>query len=127
MSLESDVYEKAYYALVKTYTDSEKNATSTLTCSLTSTKNKYENKYSFTNNSLEKYDVTIESLVEDKTEIEAEYEKVKDILSASYENNVLKYNVDLNTEIENYNPEYKKGLTPEIVKNRLELKKWTCE
>ena len=127
MELESDVFEKAYYALVKTYTEEELNATSSLVCKKENSNYKYENKYSFTNNELNNYEVQIVSISEDKTEIEEEYNKVKDKLSATYDNNTLKYNVDLNTEISDFNPDFKKGITPEIVKSRNELKEWTCE
>ena len=127
MSLDSDVYEKAYYAQVKTYTASEKNASSVVTCKLTDSDYNYENKYTFKNNSLESYEVTMESISENKAVIEEEYNKVKDSLNATYENNILKYSVDLNSEINGFSPEYKKGLTPQMVKYRSELKKWICE
>ena len=44
-----------------------------------------------------------------------------------YENNVLKYTIDLDNTYENFSPLYTKDTTKIIIKNKEELKKWNCE
>lgn len=127
MNLESDVYEGAYYALVKVYSEEEKNATSSLTCKYQDNMYIIENKYNFKNNGLVSYDVSKESISEENIELENEYNSLKDLFTVNYEGNKLTYSVDLNTELLDYNPIYKKGTAPITLKNREELKKWNCE
>ena len=126
ITLDANVYADARFALVKQYTDEEKNATSTLVCKTEENNLKRSITYNFKNNGLSSYDVSITKVSEDAS-LDSEYESVKDKFNATLENDELKYTVDLGTEIEGYRPLYVKDTTKVIIKNKEELKKWTCE
>lgn len=126
MKLDSDVHEEAFYALVKTYTDTELSATSELTCSFADNNYQYENKYHFTNNELVSYDVTKKSNDVNDSKLQEEYNGLNGKVKATFQNNTLTYTVDLNAE-NGVSPIYPKGLTPTIVKSRDTLKKWECK
>ena len=126
MTLEEDMFTGAFYALARVYTGSDLSATSTLTCKYTDKDYQYENKYYFTSNELNKYDVTKTSLKEDNTALAQEYESLKGKINVVFDNNAIRYSVDLEKENQ-ISPVYPKGLTPAIIKNREALKEWKCE
>ena len=126
MKLDSDVFEGAFYALVKTYTDTEMTETSELTCSFVDNSYEIINKYHFTNNELVSYDVTKKSNDVADSKLQEEYNELNEKVKATYQNNTLTYTVDLNSE-NGISPIYPKGLTPTIVKSRDTLKKWECK
>lgn len=140
MNVGSDVYSNIFYAKVLIYTKEEKNMAITVKCTYKfETANvsvKYINTYRFLNNELEKYDVSksltyeIENTDSEKykQEIDSEYEKIKQYkIKNTYKDNLLKYTIDLNSELHDYTPLYEKGTIPyEIRKNEIN-KKWKCE
>ncbi len=138
ISLTNDVYTSAFYALVKTYTEQEENSTSKLVCKFNDSNENvsvnYEITYNFKNNGLTSYNVnknyqskneTIDNYV---TEIENEYNSVKDIITSSiYENNTLQYTVDFTNNLEGFIPLYNKDTIINTIKEKETLKKWNCE
>lgn len=131
IDLTNEIYESIFYAKVKTYTEEEANATSNMVCKLTKDGVNYTNTYNFKNNTLEKYDVQMELVTpkanEEEKAFESEYEKVKDLGNAKLDDNSLTYSVDVTKEYENYTVLYTKDATKLIIKNKEELKEWTCE
>ena len=138
LSLTNDVYTSAFYTLAKIYTQTEENSTSTLVCKFNDDNENvtvnYEITYNFKNNGLTSYSVNknyqLKGANTDNyvTELETEYNSVKDIIpSVVYENNTLQYSVNLETEIENFTPLYNKDTIINIIKQKETLKKWNCE
>lgn len=136
----NDVYTDAFYALVKTYTDEELKSTKTLTCKYTVNNDNitlnYVNTYEFINNSLTKYNVNKTFSYKGdntesnkyKNELKNEYLNINDFnIKSEYNDNSLKYSIDLSNEIKDFRPLYKKDTIITIVKNKEELKKWKCE
>ncbi len=133
--LDKDVYSKAYYALVKTYSDSEKNNTTTLTCIYSNSSNSIDNYkivYTFINKALSSYSVnkqtnaTNESSLSYK-ELKNEFDSIPTSFNATFSNGVLNYSIDLNNDLGVFTPLHEKGTIDIIVKNREISKKWTCE
>lgn len=136
----NDVYADAFYALVKTYTDKELSSTKTLTCKYEVNDDNitlnYVSTFEFTNNSLTKYNINKEFSYKEenetvnnyKEELKKEYLNITDYnIQSEYNDTLLKYNIDLNNEIKDFKPLYKKDTIITIVKNKEELKKWKCE
>ena len=136
----NDVYADAFYALVKTYTDKELSSTKTLTCKYEVNDNNitlnYVNTFEFTNNSLTKYNINKEFSYKEenetvnnyKEELKKEYLNITDYnIQSEYNDTLLKYNIDLNNEVKDFKPLYKKDTIITIVKNKEKLKKWKCE
>ena len=48
-------------------------------------------------------------------------------IQSEYNDTLLKYNIDLNNEVKDFKPLYKKDTIITIVKNKEKLKKWKCE
>ena len=136
LSVTNDVYESAFYALVKVYTNEELEKTDTLVCTFTETNENYtiisKNTYNFKNNSLQSYNVNKQINItnpEVVTEnvLEKEYNDISAVIqNAKFENNILDYNVDLSQNIEGFSPLYNKDTIITILKNKEELKKWIC-
>ncbi len=140
IKVDDTIYAYAYYAKVVEYTDSERSATSKLTCTYSESNAnyllEYKTIYNFTNNELTGYDVSkkVEAINNNKATTNAvsivnkEYKDVTRYeVSATFENNVLNYKIDLNNVNEGYIPFYSKGTTPTIIKEKEVAKKWICE
>ena len=129
ITLNNDVYSDAQFALVKKYTDEEANTTSTLVCKTEENQLKYTITYTFKNNGLASYDVLVTNASENQStlKIETEYDKVKDLTNATLANGELKYTINLENDLGEYKPLYVKDTTKTTIKNKEELKKWTCE
>ena len=136
LNVSSDVFQDAYYALARKYTDSELNKTQTLTCKYKknvddSTLN-YNILFTFKNNGLTKYVVNKqilnynESLKEYKS-LKSEYSLVQKSLNAVFQSGNLNYTVDLESDLNGFNPLYSKDTLITIVKNKETLKEWVCE
>lgn len=136
----NDVYTDAYYALVKTYNEDELKSEQKLICKYTINNDNiilnYTNTFEFINNSLNKYSVnkTFEYKNEDTDVLKYKESLNKEHTSLSkfniedeYTDTSLKYNIDLNNDIKDFKPLYKKDTIITIVKNKEELKKWKCE
>ncbi len=127
MDVGSDVYESAFYALVKKHTAEDLAQTSSLKCTYTDGQYKYEYTYKFVNEFLDSYDVSKQSIDESTYHaLESEYNELKSKINVGYENNTIKYTVNLNTDSE-IEKLYEKGVTSTIIKNKEIEKKWTCE
>ena len=124
ITLDNDVYSDVQFALVKQYTEEEKNSTSKMTCSAVENNINRSITYNFKNNGLASYDVKETG---DTFTIEKRLEDVKDKFNATMENGELKYTVNLESELNDYKPLYEKDTTMIIIKNKEVLKKWTCE
>ncbi len=140
LQVTNDVYEDAYYILVKTYTDEEKNAKSSLVCKYSTSDDKinlnYIVTYNFVNNSLNDYTVSKEYTStgnsSSSTEIKNEFlnennNATKYGISTEYNGNKLKYSVDLNNIKDGFTPLYKLGTVKKTIINKESLKKWNCE
>lgn len=141
MNVANDVYQGAFYALIKVYTKEEKESTSVLTCTYSTTasddfKLTYTIKYNFINNGLVSYEVDKsytstaenETVLRFKEEIKNEYLSINDYnIVSNYTDTSLKYNINLSALPEGFSPLYKKDLTPKIVGYKESLKKWTCK
>lgn len=140
INVDADVYEKAYYALVKIYTEQEKNKTSVVNCKyLETTENYniiYDINYNFVNEGLTSYSVDkkieVINLTNDVRLYMDELKKENEDLNYySIENDFneyqLMYIIDLNQTNNEYIPLYKKNTTPYIIKNKEKIKKWICE
>ena len=132
LSVTSDVYEGAYYALVKKYTPTDEEKTDTLTCKSSNEVYEYTNTYTFKNDMLSTYEVKKKYKVapeasEEKNDLELEAEKFKDNLNAKYEENTLTYTVDVTKEYEELTPIYSSSATKTVISNKEKLKEWTCE
>ena len=142
------VYNNAYYAKIVTYTDSEKNSSQTLKCTRDD-KNEdyllyYENVYTFKNNNLVSYDVSVklnalnnnkntknvknylskENTNVKKYEIQTTFDDTSEDKITSFS-----YSVDLNNVNESFNLLYEKDSTPVYINlsEKSKEKKWTCE
>ncbi len=122
-----DIYNGAFYALVKTYSDIEKKSTSSLTCTLSDKNYTYKHVYNFINNGLASYDIEKTSNKENDEKLASEYEGLKETNNATLENNTLKYTVDLNVDNGSLALLFEKNTTPKIIKDSLSLKEWKCE
>ena len=140
ITVDDTIYSYAYYAKVVEYTDSERNATSKLTCTFSDSNEnyllEYKTIYNFTNNELTGYEVSkkVEAINNNKATtnavnvIKKEHTDVTRYeVAATFENNVLNYKIDLNNVNEGYIPFYSKGTTPTIIKEKETAKKWICE
>lgn len=140
MKVTNDVYQDSYYILVKTYSEEEKNAKTTLVCKYNINDDKivlnYQVTYNFINNNLNDYTVSKEYI---STEINSETTKVKNELlnenndaikygiSTEYSENKLTYSVDLNNLKEGFIPLYDSSTVKKTIINKESLKKWNCE
>lgn len=140
MKVTNDVYQDAYYILVKTYSEEEKNKKTTLTCKYDESNDmivlNYKVTYNFTNNVLTSYTVSKEFLASD---INSSQTKAKDELlnenneatkygiTTEYSENKLSYTVDLNNVKEGFKPLYDSTTVRKTIINKESLKKWNCE
>lgn len=140
MKVTNDVYQDAYYILVKTYSEEEKNKKTTLTCKYDESNDmivlNYKVIYNFTNNVLTSYTVSKEFLASD---INSSQTKAKDELlnenneatkygiTTEYSENKLSYTVDLNNVKEGFKPLYDSTTVRKTIINKESLKKWNCE
>ena len=128
------------YALVKKYTKDEEDKITKLTCSYKDIKEGYnidsKKTFNFKNNLLISYDyikkIDIFSEDADIKDYQSELKNENDEMITlgivpKYELNQIEYTIDLNKKYPNYVPEYKANITPIIVKNNEESKKWVCE
>ena len=136
----NDVYQEAYYILVKTYSEKEKSAKTSLVCKYNVSDDEivlnYQITYNFINNNLNDYTVSKEYL---STELNSKTTEVKDELlnenneaikygiSTKYNGNKLTYTVDLNNVKEGYTPLYDSSTVKKTIINKESLKKWNCE
>ena len=127
MDVDKEIYDVTFYALVKVYTEQEKNDIKTLACSKEDKKYIYKNKYTFTNNGLTSYDVEKTSKIEDDANIKKEYESLLDVNNATYDDHVLRYTVDLSKDNGELIIPYEKDTAMIWVKNNLTSKEWNCE
>lgn len=134
------IYNIAYYAKVVTYSDEDLKRTSTLTCTYNDSNDsyllQYKTVYNFTNNELNEYEVDKKIVPNRENKatttaigiIEKEKNDVTRFeIPATFENNELKYKVDLNSVNEGFIPVYAKGTAPAIVKINDTKKNWICE
>lgn len=140
MKVTNDVYQEAYYILVKTYSEKEKSAKTSLVCKYNVSDDEivlnYQITYNFINNNLNDYTVSKEYL---STELNSKTTEVKDELlnenneaikygiSTKYNGNKLIYTVDLNNVKEGYTPLYDSSAVKKTIINKESLKKWNCE
>ena len=140
MKVTNDVYQEAYYILVKTYSEKEKSAKTSLVCKYNVSDDEivlnYQITYNFINNNLNDYTVSKEYL---STELNSKTTEVKDELlnenneaikygiSTKYNGNKLIYTVDLNNVKEGYTPLYDSSTVKKTIINKESLKKWNCE
>lgn len=140
MKVTNDVYQDAYYILVKTYSEKEKTAKTSLVCKYNVSDEEivlnYQITYNFINNNLNDYVVSKEYL---STELNSKTTEVKDELlnenneaikygiSTEYNGNKLIYTVDLNNVKEGYTPLYDSSTVKKTIINKESLKKWNCE
>ena len=144
IEVEKDVYDAAFYALVKTYTEEEKAKKTSLTCSSEDKNYYYKHTYNFVNNGLSTYDVEKTSkkteavTPEEGTEenapvitvdkkLQEEYELLKDTNNATLENGVLKFSVDVNADNDDFVVAFEANTTLKVIKDRLTEKEWKCE
>lgn len=131
MNLTSNVYADAHYALVKVYTEAEKKQETSLACTYEDDKYLYKNTYTFVNNELDHYDVSKEQKVKKETEdpvLKKEYDLLGDYaFNQVFADNKLNYTVDLKNLPKGFKPLYTSTLTKVVIKQKEELKKWTCE
>ena len=128
MDVDDIIYNNAFYALVKIYSESEKKVVASLTCTLDDGKYTYKNEYSFLGNGLSEYVVTKTSKKANDSDLQKEYDDLKKSVSnATLEKNTLKYTVDLNKENGEYVEIYEKDATLKFVKEKETLKEWKCE
>lgn len=128
MDVDDIIYNNAFYALVKIYSESEKKVVASLTCTLDDGKYTYKNEYSFLGNGLSEYVVTKTSKKANDSGLQKEYDDLKKSVSnATLEKNTLKYKVDLNKENGEYVEIYEKDVTLKFVKEKETLKEWKCE
>ena len=130
IALDNYVYTNAYYALIKKYTEEEKNTKSSITCTLDNDDALYKIVYNFENNGLVNYSVNKDLKSDNdayKTELDNEYNSVSNYFTATYENNNLNYIVDLKNYNKEFNPLYELGTVSKVIEVKEELKKWNCE
>ena len=144
LSLKSSIYnyyDNSYYALVKTYKSEDKEAKSSITCkktvSLSTSVLNQEIKYNFKNNSLISYEVNktvevpegLESFSDRNTvELAKEYNNVSTFIrTAVYNNYKLSYVVDLEYNVDGFEPLYAKGVINNVIKIKEQAKEWICE
>lgn len=136
----NDVYQDAYYILIKTYSEDEKNKKTTLTCKYDESNDmivlNYKITYNFTNNVLTSYTVSKEFLASDinsaQTKVKDELfnennEAIKYGITTEYSENKLSYTVDLNNVKEGFKPLYDSNTVRKTIINKESLKKWNCE
>jgi len=128
MDVDDIIFNNAFYALVKIYTESEKKTVASLTCTLDDGKYTYKNEYSFLANGLSEYKVTKASKKANDNALQNEYNELKSSVSnATLEKNTLKYSIDLNKEYGEYVEIYEKDATLKFIKEKETLKEWKCE
>lgn len=154
--LEDDIKASVYYARIRKYTDAEYNSTQTLTCSQNLSegdiKATYNITYNFKNNELMSYNVskeatqsipTAQTNIDETTnnegitteveknkyeiEIENEYSSLPASINGNLTNGKLTYTVNLENEIADYIPLYKKGAIITVVKMKETDKGWVCK
>lgn len=143
-TVDIDVYNNAYYALVKKQGGTTQNTSSVLTCKYTDTNTNvmanYKTVYNFVNEFLTSYSVdknvtVINTGVSDIViqndryvkEVKQENDELLKYISTNYSNNHLQYSIDLNGNLNGYIPKYSKEYTITRIKKLEEAKKWTCE
>ncbi len=140
VELDADVYESAFYALVKTYSDAELSKITNLTCKYRASNEGYNELYkhifTFKNDMLINYSVdrkvevsaTSTSSTVAINNIKQEYDALVNAnLPATYTEGNLVYSIDLENLNADYIPLYKKGTSMLSVKNKEVFKKWECE
>ena len=129
MDVEEDIYSSAFYALVKSYTEEEKQKTSSLTCTFEDNNYSYKQTYNFVNNGLSSYNIekTTKKVDEEDTKLLAEYDELKETHNATLEAGTLKYTVDLNQDNGDLVVLFDKDTTSRIINNKLTSKEWKCE
>ena len=123
MPLDSDIYNKASFVIVKTVTN---DTNTSMNCSYSDEKFSYSNKYNFLNGGLNTYEITKKYIgtIEDNT-LENEYINMDKNLNPTYEDNTLKYTV--NVEDNSDSSLYSKGVSSNYIKTIEEAKEWKCE
>ena len=145
LTVDADVYEGAFYALVKVIDPNLQKTVTQLTCTYSDSDDQvsvsYKNIYEFSNDELIKYTVnktaTIKAIDSESSidyssnkfisEIKKENDDLSTAITTKYENNSLEYTVDLSNDVTKFIPLYSKGTTSVRIKNKEELKKWICE
>ena len=128
LNVDDDIFNNAFYALVKIYTDEEKQSTKTLTCTLDNENQTSKNTYIFVNDGLSSYEVSKSVKGEDEEALQKEYDDIKESnTTAVYENKTLTYKIDLNNENADIVTLYDKGTTLKTIKDKETLKEWNCE
>lgn len=138
--LDADVFEDAYYALVKTYSDAELAKITNLSCqyrvSNEGFNELYKHYFTFKGDMLVSYSVnkkvdvsaTSTSSTIAMNNIKQEYDALVEAnLPATYSEGNLVYNIDLENLEADYIPLYKEGTSTLSVKNKEVFKKWECE
>ena len=138
--LDADVFESAYYALVKTYSDAELKKVTNLSCKYRASNDGYNELYkhffTFKNDMLVSYSVdkkvevnaTSTSSTVAMNNIKQEHDALEMAkLPSTYSEGSLIYSIDLETLDAVYIPLYKKGTSSLSVKNKEVFKKWECE
>ena len=128
LNVDDDIFNNAFYALVKIYTEEEKQSTKTLTCTLDNENQTSKNTYIFVNDGLSSYEVSKSVKGEDEEALQKEYDDIKESnTTAIYENKTLTYKIDLNNENADIVTLYDKGTTLKTIKDKETLKEWNCE
>lgn len=135
-----NITDDVSYALIKVYTDKEKESVSSLVCVYKINNEfinlEYRNTYEFINNSLVKYSVSkgYEKLQDNaiilsaQEEIKSEYMNItKYNIVSKYNDVTLEYSVDLSNYPSEFNPLYEKDTIVTVIKNKEELKGWDCK
>lgn len=138
--LDADVFESAYYALVKTYSNAELEKITNLSCKYRASNDGYNELYkhffSFKNDMLVSYSVdkkvevnaTSTSSTIAMNNIKQEHDALEMAkLPSTYSEGSLIYTINLETLDADYIPLYKKGTSSFSVKNKEVFKKWECE
>ena len=136
LSIPADVYQDAYYALARKYTETEIQKTETLTCRFTDnsgdTRINHSIIFTFKNYGLTSYIVNKQLYNYDESGLlykglENEYKNVSKSLNAVFQGGNLNYTVNLEKDLNGFEPLYAKDTLMTIVKNKETLKKWVCE
>ena len=140
IQLDADVYESAYYALVKTYSANELSKVTNLSCKYRVSNEGYNELYkhifTFKGDMLASYSVdkkvevisTSTSSTVALNNLKSEYDAlVTAQLPVTYSEGSLVYSIDLEKLNADYIPLYKKGTSMLSVKNKEVFKKWECE
>lgn len=128
IEVEDDIYDKAFYALAKVYTEEDQAKTLSLTCKLEDNNYSYKNTFNFVNNGLSTYSVEKTFKTEDaQKKLETEFEELKEKNNAVLEDGTLKYTVNLDNDNGDLVLLFEKDTTLKIIKDNLTSKEWNCE